>query len=173
VPRVLRSATQLSRDQKLATALELYGAYFTESSGRARFLTLIMAIEALTAPTKKSKIALDLLARWKVETRLMIESIADCDADLASLEALERELFFRQDDSIGIQIRKVVECELQGDSDVAEQVREVKRLYNLRSTLVHNGFLEASILDLATTSAKILVHRVLHSRLRRITSGVL
>ena len=166
-------ALRLNSDPKLSTALELYGAYFTEHSARARFLTLIMALEALTMPTKKSKIALDLLSRWRVETRSIIQSIAGYDADVASLEALERELLFRQEDSIGIQIRKVVDYELRSDSDVTEQVREAKRLYNLRSTLVHEGFLDASILVNATSSAKTLVHRVLSSRFRRITSGVL
>jgi hypothetical protein len=165
-------ASRLNSDPKLATALELYGAYFVEHSGRARFLTLIMALEALTAPAKKSQTALDLLARWKAETRSVIESIEENHADVGSLEALERELLFRQDESIGLQIRNVVAYELQGDSDVTETVREAKRLYNLRSTLVHEGFLEASKLDKATSSAKILVHRVLSSRFRRITSGV-
>ncbi len=43
--RRFASSAQVVADQKLLVALELYGAYFTEVSGNARFLSLVMALD--------------------------------------------------------------------------------------------------------------------------------
>jgi hypothetical protein len=51
-------------DSRLFTALDLYGAFFAEASQRARFLTLIMALEALAESQLRPKLILDLLERF-------------------------------------------------------------------------------------------------------------
>lgn len=61
---------RLDNDPKLNVALKLYGAYFTEQSATARFLTLIMSLEALTVPTPKSPIAAALLDKWSGAARV-------------------------------------------------------------------------------------------------------
>jgi len=47
------------------SAFELYGAYFIESSNNARFLTLIMALEALATGTPRPPLVLKLIDDWR------------------------------------------------------------------------------------------------------------
>jgi hypothetical protein len=47
------NSNQLVNDRKLVVALKLYGAYYTESSATARFLTLMIALEALALPVPR------------------------------------------------------------------------------------------------------------------------
>jgi hypothetical protein len=166
-------SARVQEDLKLAVALSLYAAYFTEESPKARFLTLIMAFEALAKATQKASIALELLDRWRAElselrSRLPAESEED-----AALESLERELLFRKEDSVRSQIRKLVLLALAPAEDARERARDAVRLYDLRSTLVHEGFLDGSTLDRATQEAKELVHRTLLARFHTLCRGAL
>ncbi|TAK63509.1 hypothetical protein [Methylobacter sp.] len=168
----LRGSRKLLDDPKLLTALKLYAAYFTEQSATARFLTLIMSLEALATSTLKSRVAVELLERWTIETQALLVSLPKDSEDAAALDALQRELLFRKDDSIRSQIRKLVQRELVNYPDAFDQAKEAVRLYDLRSTLVHQGFLEIRQLDLATSGAKSLVQRVLLTRFQRVTEAV-
>lgn len=167
----LRGSRKLLEDPKLLTALKLYAAYFTEQSATARFLTLIMSLEAPATSTLKSGIAIDLLERWSSETQALLVGLPKESEEAAALDALQRELLFRKDDSIRSQIRKLVLRELADDPKESDRAREVVRLYDLRSTLVHQGYLEVRQLDLATSDAKALVHRVLQTRFQRVTEA--
>lgn len=89
--------------------------------------------------------------------------------DALALAALKREICFRRDDSIRSQVRKLVLSTLDDESDAADVAREALRLYDLRSILVHDGFVDARQLSEATDRARTLVHRVLLSRFRRVT----
>lgn len=162
-------AHRISKDPKLCVALKLYGAYFTEQSSTARFLTLIMSLEALTLPIPKAPIALALLEKWSIEVDQLAASMAPNSEDAMALAALKREICFRREDSIRSQVRKLVLSTLDGESDAANVAREALRLYDLRSVLVHDGFVEARQLSEATDQARTLVHRVLLSRFRRVT----
>jgi hypothetical protein len=167
----LAGAVHVQSDPKLSTALKLYGAYFTEQSATARFLTLIMSLEALVIPTPQSPTTLKLLNRWMEEVQRIRQSKQeDIDADEASLEALERSLKHLSKDSIRTQIRKLVARELTADQDVLDRAKDAVKLYDLRSTLVHTGYLDPLTLNTATTKAKSLVQRVLSSRFQRVTS---
>lgn len=162
-------AHRISKDPKLCVALKLYGAYFTEQSSTARFLTLIMSLEALTLPIPKAPIALALLEKWSIEVDQLAASMAPNSEDAMALATLKREICFRREDSIRSQVRKLVLSTLDGESDAANVAREALRLYDLRSVLVHDGFVEARQLSEATDQARTLVHRVLLSRFRRVT----
>ena len=164
-----KGAHGISQDPKLGVALKLYGAYFTEQSSTARFLTLIMSLEALTLPTPKAPIALALLEKWSIELDEIAAPMAPNSEDALALAALKREICFRRDDSIRSQVRKLVLSTLDDESDAADVAREALRLYDLRSTLVHDGFVDARQLSEATDRARTLVHRVLLSRFRRVT----
>jgi hypothetical protein len=166
---MLQGSRRLADDPKLITALKLYAAYFTEQSATARFLTLIMSLEALARSTRKSDVAVELLERWSTEVQVLLATVQQDSEDAAALDALRRELLFRRDDSIRSQVRKLILRELSDDSDVDAQAREAVRLYDLRSTLVHQGILEVRQLGAATADAKLLVHRVLQTRFRRLT----
>ena len=160
----LTGSASVSDDHKLGVALSLYAAYFTEQSTNARFLTLIMALEALALATPKAPVALDLLNRWHGELVTLRSTLPAQSEDAGALESLERELLFRREDSVRSQVRKLVTAALSPAEDAQERARDAVRLYDLRSTLVHEGFLDAATLDRATGEAKTLVHRTLLAR---------
>lgn len=162
---------ELTADAKLGVALSLYGAHFTETSDNARFLTLIMALETCSSATSKAPIALSLLANWSEQVDQIAQLPETTEEDRASLDALQRELLHRREDSIRSQVRKLVRSELNGDSDAAEMEKEAVRLYDLRSTLVHDGSLDPQALGPALTSAKSLVRRVLMARYSNVVGA--
>jgi hypothetical protein len=153
-------------DLKLRVAFELYGAYFTEFSGNAKFLTLVMALETLATGIPRTKLIRDLLDKWKKDVTELKDRIEPESDDADSLEAVSRELLFRKEDSIRRQIRNVVFTTLQvnGDEDAAEMGKRAVEVYDHRSTLVHEGKLEPPVLGKATTDAKTIVQRVLRAR---------
>ncbi|MDH4087739.1 MAG: HEPN domain-containing protein [Nitrospira sp.] len=157
-----RSA-QLIRDDKLRVAFELYGAYFTESSSNARFLTLVMSLEALAIGTARPTLVLELLDGWKKQVeQIMSEGQLSTD-EVASLESLNRELLFRREDSIRRQIFNLVLSTFQSanDTDAEKLAHRAKSLYDLRSKLVHEGKLPEKTLTMAVSDAKALVQRLL------------
>ncbi|HWR76550.1 MAG TPA: hypothetical protein VN283_04995 [Thiobacillus sp.] len=158
----------VATDEKLNVALALYGAFFTEQSPKARFLTLIMALEALATATSKSRLALELLAKWLAEIDELSRNESLSAEDLASLEALQRELLFRQEDSVRSQIRKLVRTTLAHAEDADAAARDAVRLYDLRSTLVHEGTLDHQVLSEGTSAARTLVHRTLTARFKAL-----
>jgi hypothetical protein len=153
-------------DAKLRVALELYGAHFTEISGNAKFLSLVMALESLATGSPRTQVALDLLDKWKKEVEELKKNISPESDDAASLEALSRELLIRKEDSIRRQIRTLVLTTLQanGDDDAITMARTAVQVYDRRSTLVHDGKLESHVLSQATSEAKNIVERVLRIR---------
>ncbi len=160
-----RSA-EVIEDPKLRVALELYGAYFTEFSPNARFLTLVMALEALAISTPRTPIVIRLLDKWKKDVEELIQTIDSDSDDAVSLEAVSRELIFRKEDSIRRQIRNIVLTTLadHGDNDAEKAAKSAVKMYDLRSTLVHEGKLESQVLSSATSDAKTIVERVLRAR---------
>lgn len=163
------SSSRIAEDHKLAVALDLYGAYFSEQSAKARFLTLIMALEALALGAPKSQLTLKLLSKWQREVEALRENSDTSAEDMASLESLEREMLFRREDSIRSQIRRLVRDLLASENDADLTTRNALRLYDLRSRLVHEGTLPQLDLDRATREAKQLVHRVMAIRFERLT----
>ena len=157
-------SARLVADPKLGVALSLYGAFFTETSAKARFLTLIMALESIAAATLKPPKVLSLLAQWAQEVESSLADLPPEGEDAHALQALNRELLFRKDDSLRSQIRKLVYSTLAPAADAADRARDAVRLYDIRSKLVHEGIVESKLLDQATTDAKILVHRTLLAR---------
>ena len=161
----------LASDAKLSVALALYGAYFTEHSAKAKFLTLIMSLESLATATVKSTLALELLKKWGAEVDALLARGEVNDDEKTSLDALKRELIFRREDSIRSQIRKLVRTTLAEAPDSESAAREAVRLYDLRSTLVHEGTLEPQQLAEATSTARVLVHRTLLARFEALTGA--
>lgn len=166
---IFPSSSRIAGDQKLAVALDLYGAYFSEQSAKARFLTLIMALETLALATLKPELALQLLSKWQLEVNVLKEDQETAEDDKASLESLERELLFRREDSIRSQIRKLVRETLTPADDAELTARSAVKLYDLRSRLVHEGTVDQLELDQATGQAKGLVQKVLAVRFERLT----
>lgn len=161
----LRSAKVID-DPKLRVALELYGAYFTEFSANARFITLVIALEALASGIVRTPLVITLLDKWDAEVEDLMQTLDSDSDDAISLEAIRRELIFRREDSIRRQIRNVVQSTLadRGDPDADQTAKSAVEIYDLRSTLVHEGKLESQVLSKATSDAKAIVERVLCAR---------
>ena len=159
-------STQVIQDRKLHVALDLYGAYFTEFTANAKFLTLVMALEALATGLKRPPLVVGLLDKWRTEVNELLKTVDASSDDAASLGALCRELLFRKEDSIRSQIRNIVMTTLQaqGAEDAEEAAKNAVKIYDLRSTLVHQGSIERQKLNTAISTARGIVQRVLLAR---------
>lgn len=158
-----QESDKVIENRKLQIALELYGAYFTEFTPNAKFLTLVMALEVLAIGVRKTKLALDLIEKWKIELDKLLETVESKSDDASSLEALREELLFRKEISIKRRIRSFVKKTLQahGDEDVEEMDKIVTEIYDLRSELIHKGWLEPQKLSKATSQTIKIVERIL------------
>ena len=153
------------QNSKLKVAFELYGAFYTEVSANARFLTLVMAMEVLATETLKTELVLDLISKWKSEAKDALIGLDESSDDHASLDSLMRELMFRRSDSIRRQVRSLVSTALHnnGDEDAEETARKFLKIYDNRSKLVHTGQIEQAILSQSIQDGKVIVERVLKS----------
>ena len=152
-------------DSDLVTALDLYLSSFYETSLRARFLTLMTALEVLAPEIGKHAVAVELIVALhaEVEGRLVRES--DPDA-IDALEALKREIDFRKETSIRRRIRHLVLTNVRmGDADKKALSKRVVSAYDLRGSLVHNGATDPRELVSAWQSTLQTVKLVLQSRL--------
>lgn len=153
----------LVSDSRLGTALELYRAHYYERSANARLLTLVMALEALTEGELKPQCALDLLTRWQHDLETLDSTFAAETEEREAIEALRRELIFRRTKSLRGQVRRLVLSSLEAtDAPNAKALaQEAVKVYDMRSTLVHEGRLSPEDLRWAETHAKQIVETVL------------
>lgn len=134
---VVKHPVALLEDQKLQTALELYGAYFTESSARAKFISLVMVLEALAESTPRPQVILDFLNTVNEMAQAHRRDVDENSNEASAFDALQREIIFRRKDSIRSQIRRIVLDTLSGKSDVDDLASQAVQVYDKRSTLVH------------------------------------
>jgi hypothetical protein len=147
--------------EKLRVALELYAAHFTEKQTRVRFLLLVIAMESLAQSSTKHQVAMDLLCRWQDELTTELQKHDPSSEQYQSLGALSRELSFRAEDSIRSQVRKLF-ANLPGISEATsiKLQRTALRVYDKRSTLVHDGHLPAEDLSILEDQARELLKTV-------------
>lgn len=165
--------------KKFRIALELYAAHFTEQQIRVRFLLLVIAIEALAKSTEKHEVAIKLQNQWKMELDAEKDRYHRESEQWLSLDALDRELGFRREDSIRTQVRKLF-ANIAGQDATAcvDLQRRALRVYNKRSVLVHEGHLPADELLELEGEARVLLETLLkavmaeNSLRQQGTSGV-
>lgn len=170
-PRVLSSIREgvarvredALHDGKLRIALELYRSHFFERSAEAKLITLVMALEALAPSTLKHPIALDLLAGWQEQLSDRQAGLARGSDEYIALEALERELLRRREASLRSQVRMLVRGALDGAgfTDGEARARRAVEVYDVRSTLVHEGRVDPTKLREALRDAQDLARDVL------------
>ena len=149
---------------RLVNALELYAAHFREQQVRVRFLLLVIAMESLSSASKKHEAATSLLRRWEDELTQEMACHASSSEAWLSLDALRRELGFRSDDSVRAQVRKLFAAlpGLSSGESIALQ-RRALRVYDKRSTLVHDGHLPEGELIALEGEARELLEKILIS----------
>ena len=164
------NSARVISNPKLRTALELYSEYFYERSSNARLLTLVMALETLTTSKQKHTVAQDLLGEWQLRVSELKKALPADSEEYESLESLERELLFRREASLRSQIRTLVYDTLvaEGNPNALQWARRAVRVYDSRSTLVHEGTLPVGELRIAETDAREIAVMVLKAKLRAV-----
>ncbi|MCA9945412.1 MAG: hypothetical protein KC449_18140 [Anaerolineales bacterium] len=172
----LEGATQqnsesLFRHEKYKTALELYSAFFTETSQNAKFLTLVMVLETLAESKKRPQLVLELLKDFRNQIEELENKLSADSEEFISLDSLKRELTFRQEDSIRKQIRALVYDTLliNGDEDAEETAKLAVKIYDKRSKLVHEGKISQKDLHHASSNARRIVKRILQAKFTHLT----
>lgn len=130
-------AYKLSRKftDKQILAVELYNQSFFEDTLRARFLTLISAIECLAVAEKVSATTIALLDEFIASAKIKIGNNAtDERTDIVN------RLGYLKNESISSACRKTIK-KYKG----AEYVKRFGYLYGLRSDLVHRGAISQSV----------------------------
>ena len=158
------SCGPLSSD--LATALDLYLAHLSETSIRARFLTLIMALEVLSPVTEKHPAGVALLNDFAERVQAKLDVEPDADARDA-LQALTREIGFRKETLIRRRVRQLIlDVAPLPDSELQEFARDVVHAYDLRGALTHTGSVDDLALGNAYAVALKATTMILKARLR-------
>lgn len=167
--KLLSSESALEGErEKLHVALGLYAAHFYERAATTRFLTLVMVLESLALANPRPKPIVDLLNRWKQEVDSLKAQLDQKSEEFAALEGIERELLFKRQNSIRSQIRQLVKDVLgaDGNPDASELARQAVRVYDKRSSLVHEGKLSTNELTKAEKTIKEIVDLVLKAKFR-------
>jgi hypothetical protein len=136
-------------DERLKLALELWSDYHKERSLRAKFLTLVMALEVLAPPAAKHNIAQAVVDRWDRELTSDLQQYAKESEEYEAIDSLRREIAFRRERSIRSRIRNhIIEVVGGVNAEKARQTAQMAvRAYDLRGSLVHTGTLEAAQLS--------------------------
>jgi len=114
-------------------AFELYGLSHFESAERARFLTLIIAIESISKPNARSPEAVEHVEK-------LIELTRDSTLPYSEIRSMEGSLNWLKGESISKTGRDLVEKVL-GSKEYGGKVakRFFQDCYDVRSDLVHEG----------------------------------
>lgn len=158
-------------DNKLSVALDLYNAFFWESSPNARFLTLNMALEALSPQTLKHQCAVGLVSKWMSEVDSLKSLVEKESEEWHAYDSLKREIGFRKEASIRSSIRHLVFSTLSGkDSDAENLANRAVKLYDLRSSLVHDGHVPGIDLSNCICELRVIATRVIRTRFLDLVS---
>jgi hypothetical protein len=170
----------LFSDDKAKLALDLYNASCIEVTKNAQFLSLVMALEVMAPEQPRHQDAIDLLNKWKAE---LIGKINEMKARpehsqagsalrnhqevIESLQSLNGLL--QTNDSITSRVGKMVlqAYHAEGIQNASERQQEARKIYRLRSKLVHDGFLRESELEQGIESARQIVKHILTPKFSR------
>jgi hypothetical protein len=171
VEKTLRESLQKSKsgvdklDNALSIAIDLYLSHFYEASIRARFLTLMMALEVLAPVTEKHPEVVKILADFQKAIETQISNTTNLET-LDALEALRREINFRKETSIRRRVRSLVLNEAPLDESSRRNLaKKIVAAYDLRGTVVHTGAIDQQILSEANDTVLQTVKLILRVRL--------
>jgi hypothetical protein len=160
-------------EPKLKLAYEVYSSAFFESSDNARFLTLVMVLEALCsdsdAPNYIVEMVDELMRQLKeLGSKSFKESHGrDYETLVSRLGSLKKRSIKQ-----GISLLVAEKLKLdEGVNDPTEVGREVSGIYDLRSTLVHDGIADPNAVKQAMTRLEDIVPRVLKVMFSQIAKG--
>jgi len=136
-------AGEATKDERLATAFDLFIGHLYETTIRAQFLTLMMVLEVLAPVTKGHHLVQKLISKWHEEIMLMRSQTTESDSDARdALDALKYEIHYRKETSKRRRVRQLILDEAPLDwADKESLAKKVVEAYDLRGVLVHNGWL--------------------------------
>lgn len=157
---------------RLNLALDLYAAYFTETTRNAKFLALIMALESLSTPISKNKADLDAIDKAEALIRGHIDGLPLGEEERAGLTKIIDTLRSQTNLSKTQQVKALVLRTLDYvDHPETEELADLAvKLYRKRGKLVHTGHIDKPELTELTMRSKDLVQAVLKSEFKRLTS---
>ena len=140
------NASAAFADPRFHAAVDLYVASCFEQSPTAQLLISAMVLEVMAPPAQKHAVALALLDQWDAQLVGQIHEYPAGIEELEALESLRREVCFRRDQSIrsrirGYVARQLADAGVPSAHDLGERAR---RAYDVRSTLAHEGRVDAS-----------------------------
>jgi hypothetical protein len=121
--------------QSLALACDLLAGVDFDSSTRARFIRLVTALEALVDETAHSDMLIALVSRCEEE----LATINADDVREGELDSFEGQLRHLRNESIGRQLSALVERHAPGEDNGEQNERFVRRCYQVRSVMLHDG----------------------------------
>lgn len=147
-------------DPKLLLSLEIFCSAPLEGSERARFISLVSALEPLADPRDQSQAEIDFIHRC---TRALREEDA---IDSEAKTSLEARLLLLRKESISRALRRMTASALPGNE---EAVRIVRTAYDLRSQLIHEGLPDDRDVDLAAEARGIsdVIRHIYRGMLKR------
>jgi hypothetical protein len=109
---------------------------------------------------------LELLDGWKPQVEALENGFPKDSEEWHALDALEREILFRKTDSLRRQVRSLVFDSLRsvGQEDAYELEQKAVYVYDMRSKLVHEGYLPAEVLSQIKEDARKIVELVLRAK---------
>ena len=138
-----------SPNERERLAFELYSASYFEPTPRARFLTLIMAIESLLRPEYRTKKAQSVVQNIIEYTKSSELNKSEIDSLLGSLQWLQR-------DSISKTGRDLANKYLCGEKYLEKTANNFfTYCYSLRSEMVHQGKTKEKNINLNTVVSEL------------------
>lgn len=159
------------RDPKLRLACEVYLSSHFESTPAASFLSRITTLEILVTDAHASVPVQAMVERFIAEATKAQKEEPDA-ALKREVESLVSRLAYLRLRSIKSRIRRLVEETLRCDPEIpapAGVAKEVSRLYDLRSTLVHRGQADPTAIREGSNRLNDVVPRILRALFKEIS----
>lgn len=156
------------RDPKLRLACEVYLSSHFENTPAASFLSRITTLEILVTGAPTSVPVQTMVERFIDEANAAKKDEKDA-AVRREFESLVSRLAYLRDQSIKSRIRSLIDEKMRAEPDIAEPAKvskEVSRLYDLRSTLVHTGEADTADIQEGNNRLNEVVPRVLRALFR-------
>ncbi len=148
----LSNPERLIKDEKLQLAIEIYSNSFFESSSNAKFVTLVTVLEALKIDSGVSEIEIETIDELmeQIKTKRDSQDKEDPNSSYAILDKLIGRVGNLKEQSISKSIQTLVIEKLKFDPGVdnpAAYGKEIKDIYNLRCTLLHDGLADSKKIE--------------------------
>ena len=157
---------EVPRDPKLRLACEVYLSSYFESTSAASFLSRITALEILVTDVSASAPVQTMVKRFIAEA-IAAQTDEKDPAIQREFESVVSRLAYLRYRSIKSRIRCLVEDTESDIADHAKVSKEISKLYDLRSTLVHTGEADKAAITEGNNRLNDVVPRVLRSLFRQ------